>query len=144
MTLICHKVSIWVTAPAVSGSSLAVFSFSGDGGNDVSMIQEADCGVGVEGKVRATSSQSSSPVKHTAAWFRRLPSICARCVKHTCSTEILTFLTLHDTESSAVFSCKITSHTYTPQLPTTDLQHVIVNIKSTFTLVSSWNLLMLF
>lgn len=25
---------------------------SGDGGNDVSMIQEADCGVGVEGKVR--------------------------------------------------------------------------------------------
>lgn len=24
---------------------------SGDGGNDVSMIQESDCGVGVEGKV---------------------------------------------------------------------------------------------
>lgn len=24
----------------------------GDGGNDVSMIQEADCGVGVEGRVR--------------------------------------------------------------------------------------------
>lgn len=28
----------------------------GDGGNDVSMIQEADCGVGVEGKVRLSPS----------------------------------------------------------------------------------------
>lgn len=28
----------------------------GDGGNDVSMIQEADCGVGVEGKVRPRPS----------------------------------------------------------------------------------------
>jgi len=25
---------------------------SGDGGNDVSMIQAADCGIGIEGKVR--------------------------------------------------------------------------------------------
>lgn len=25
--------------------------FSGDGGNDVSMIQAADCGIGIEGKV---------------------------------------------------------------------------------------------
>lgn len=33
----CHSSVLW---PA------------GDGGNDVSMIQEADCGVGVEGKVR--------------------------------------------------------------------------------------------
>lgn len=26
--------------------------FSGDGGNDVSMIQAADCGIGIEGKVK--------------------------------------------------------------------------------------------
>lgn len=136
MTFPCHKVSIWVTAPAVSGSSLAVFSFSGDGGNDVSMIQEADCGVGVEGKVRATTSQSSSPVKHTAACFRRLPSICD---KHTCVTQILTFLTLHDTESSAMFSCKITSNIHT-QLPTTE----IVNIKSKFSKNKFLDLFMLF
>lgn len=32
---------------------------AGDGGNDVSMIQESDCGVGVEGKV---SSQAGRPV----------------------------------------------------------------------------------
>lgn len=32
----------------------------GDGGNDVSMIQEADCGVGVEGKVRLSPSQRLS------------------------------------------------------------------------------------
>lgn len=39
----------------------------GDGGNDVSMIQEADCGVGVEGKVRLLPteplSQLAFPVK---------------------------------------------------------------------------------
>lgn len=28
--------------------------FSGDGGNDVSMIQAADCGIGIEGKVMLT------------------------------------------------------------------------------------------
>ncbi len=129
MTLPCHKVSIWVTAPVVSGSSLAVFSFSGDGGNDVSMIQEADCGVGVEGKVRATTSQSSSLVKHTAACFRRLPSI---CVKHTCVTQILTFLTLHDTESSAMFSCKITSkHLHATTSHNWDSHHKI-KIQSVF------------
>lgn len=27
--------------------------FAGDGGNDVSMIQAADCGIGIEGKVKA-------------------------------------------------------------------------------------------
>lgn len=32
----------------------------GDGGNDVSMIQEADCGVGVEGKVRLCPSHCLS------------------------------------------------------------------------------------
>lgn len=35
----------------------------GDGGNDVSMIQEADCGVGVEGKVRLCPSH-----RLTLAW----------------------------------------------------------------------------
>ncbi len=27
---------------------------TGDGGNDVSMIQAADCGIGIEGKVKAS------------------------------------------------------------------------------------------
>lgn len=27
---------------------------AGDGGNDVSMIQAADCGIGIEGKVKAS------------------------------------------------------------------------------------------
>lgn len=35
------RFSLWSVRPA------------GDGGNDVSMIQESDCGVGVEGKVSA-------------------------------------------------------------------------------------------
>lgn len=39
---------------------LWLFSLSGDGGNDVSMIQEADCGVGVEGKVRLSISSPGS------------------------------------------------------------------------------------
>lgn len=31
-------------------------STPGDGGNDVSMIQAADCGIGIEGKVRVSSA----------------------------------------------------------------------------------------
>lgn len=37
----------------------------GDGGNDVSMIQEADCGVGVEGKVRPSPSHRLMLTWHT-------------------------------------------------------------------------------
>lgn len=37
--------------PNPPGFSLRSVCPSGDGGNDVSMIQESDCGVGVEGKV---------------------------------------------------------------------------------------------
>jgi len=37
--------------------------FSGDGGNDVSMIQAADCGIGIEGKVLLLVSLSS------VTWF---------------------------------------------------------------------------
>lgn len=39
-------------APVAKLTVLFVLCPAGDGGNDVSMIQEADCGVGVEGKVR--------------------------------------------------------------------------------------------
>lgn len=31
---------------------MCVFCVAGDGGNDVSMIQAADCGIGIEGKVK--------------------------------------------------------------------------------------------
>lgn len=42
------------SAPSLRFMKLKVFDVfvvSGDGGNDVSMIQAADCGVGIEGKV---------------------------------------------------------------------------------------------
>lgn len=39
--------------PQFPGFSLWSMRPTGDGGNDVSMIQESDCGVGVEGKVSA-------------------------------------------------------------------------------------------
>lgn len=35
-----------------AGPPHTLFPASGDGGNDVSMIQAADCGIGIEGKVR--------------------------------------------------------------------------------------------
>ena len=34
---------------------LLLCSVTGDGGNDVSMIQAADCGIGIEGKVMAVN-----------------------------------------------------------------------------------------
>lgn len=43
----------------------------GDGGNDVSMIQAADCGIGIEGKVRVPSGHRvvcvlpAGPALHT-------------------------------------------------------------------------------
>lgn len=40
----------------------ALFFFSGDGGNDVSMIQAADCGIGIEGKVKTGVYCTSSSV----------------------------------------------------------------------------------
>ena len=52
---------LWVTLTDVFLLTLPLMSVCfllGDGGNDVSMIQEADCGVGVEGKVRTSLSLS--------------------------------------------------------------------------------------
>lgn len=40
----------------VPTSPLCSVCCTGDGGNDVSMIQESDCGVGVEGKVSVGAS----------------------------------------------------------------------------------------
>lgn len=34
----------------------------GDGGNDVSMIQAADCGIGIEGKVRVSSRRGCARI----------------------------------------------------------------------------------
>lgn len=45
------------------------YSLLGDGGNDVSMIQEADCGVGVEGKVRLSTSLPRSSIDALAEFF---------------------------------------------------------------------------
>lgn len=47
-----------LASPRLPGFSLRPVWPTGDGGNDVSMIQESDCGVGVEGKV---SSQGRPP-----------------------------------------------------------------------------------
>lgn len=41
-----------------------LFPASGDGGNDVSMIQAADCGIGIEGKVRRALSLPPHPPPH--------------------------------------------------------------------------------
>lgn len=38
---------------------MCVYCFvTGDGGNDVSMIQAADCGIGIEGKVKPSINHS--------------------------------------------------------------------------------------
>lgn len=42
---------LFLASPQFPGFSLWCVWPTGDGGNDVSMIQESDCGVGVEGKV---------------------------------------------------------------------------------------------
>lgn len=44
-------VSLRLPCPHIPTSPLWSVCSAGDGGNDVSMIQESDCGVGVEGKV---------------------------------------------------------------------------------------------
>lgn len=36
---------------------------AGDGGNDVSMIQAADCGIGIEGKVKGLTKLHKESVK---------------------------------------------------------------------------------
>lgn len=43
-------------------SNKSFFFSSGDGGNDVSMIQAADCGIGIEGKVKTGVYCTSSSV----------------------------------------------------------------------------------
>ena len=39
-------------------------SLTGDGGNDVSMIQAADCGIGIEGKVKSFISEPVTTKLH--------------------------------------------------------------------------------
>lgn len=43
------------------------YAVAGDGGNDVSMIQAADCGIGIEGKVQI--SDCCSERWHTLVLF---------------------------------------------------------------------------
>lgn len=51
---------VFPASPQFPGLSLWSLCPAGDGGNDVSMIQESDCGVGVEGKVsRCTCGEAS-------------------------------------------------------------------------------------
>lgn len=64
----------WVTRWCGSWHFHGVCFLLGDGGNDVSMIQEADCGVGVEGKVRLSPSQRLSLTCHSHRF-----SLCASC-----------------------------------------------------------------
>jgi magnesium-transporting ATPase (P-type) len=59
---------VWVIIAVMKRWGAAALTFVcgpvGDGGNDVSMIQEADCGVGVEGKVSESLVSSKTALVH--------------------------------------------------------------------------------
>ena len=66
-----HRRDTWGADPCLlsvreagSPAPHTLFPASGDGGNDVSMIQAADCGIGIEGKVRRALSPPPHPAPH--------------------------------------------------------------------------------
>lgn len=61
---VCYFYSFNLILSNIENMSFGFFVVvAGDGGNDVSMIQAADCGIGIEGKVRGLTKLRKQSVK---------------------------------------------------------------------------------